>query len=196
MSLQGSTPFVSQADAKEAFYPTASWYRLERILGAGVGGAYGLYGPDGSGKSWLMLRAIGRAESEAGTGLLFSCPAEYETISFLSALCDNLASAVEKRFIRHNIWALAARRLQSPLTTAVAALAAAAVVTYFISALGSKGTSVKTLDSLIPATLWIAAGIAVGMHLVLAAGRVFLEGRPAGRLVREATALRERIRYS
>jgi hypothetical protein len=155
-----------------------------------------LYGPRGSGKSRLMLRAIEHAESETGMGLLFSCPAEYETVAFLSALCDNLASAVEKRFVRDNIWALAARRLRSPLIAAAAALAAAALVTYSIGALAGKGSNAKTPDSSIPVALWIAAGTAVGMLLVLLVGRAIWDGRPAGRLVRDATALRERIRFS
>jgi hypothetical protein len=179
----------------EAFYATPSWHRLERIL-AGNGGAYGLYGPRGSGKSRLMLRAIEHVESGAGMGLLFSCPAEYEAVAFLSALCDNLASAIEKRFIRDNIWASAARRLQSPLTAAAAALAAAAVVTYFIGALGGKGSNAKTLYSAVPVALWIAAGIAAGILLVLLVGMAIWDGRPSGRLARDATALRERIRYS
>jgi hypothetical protein len=195
MVKRGKLPASPDMPATEAFYATPTWHRLERIL-AGNGGAYGLYGPRGSGKSWLMLRAIKHAESEAGMGLMFSSPAEYETVAFLSALCDNLASAVEKRFIRDNIWALAARRLRSPLTAVAAALAAAAVVTYSIGALAGKDSHAQTPDSSIPVALWIAAGVTIGMLLVLLVGRAVWEGRPSGRLVRDATALRERIRFS
>jgi hypothetical protein len=62
---------------------------------AAVAFVYGLYGPRGSGKSWLMRRAITEATAAGGTGLWFPCPSGYEPTAFLSMLADTLASQVE-----------------------------------------------------------------------------------------------------
>ncbi len=74
-------------------YQTATWRWLSQIL-TGNGGAYGVYGPRGSGKSWLLQRAIHAAAAAGGTGLLFPCPSDYDTAAFLTALADNLARSV------------------------------------------------------------------------------------------------------
>jgi hypothetical protein len=81
-------------DAGE-FLETGSWQRLRTIIATGNGGVYGLYGPRGSGKSWLMHRAITEAAAAGGTGLWFPCPSGYEPTAFLSMLADTLASQVE-----------------------------------------------------------------------------------------------------
>jgi len=81
-------------DAGE-FLETGSWQRLRTIIATGNGGVYGLYGPRGSGKSWLMHRAITEATAAGGTGLWFPCPSGYEPTAFLSMLADTLASQVE-----------------------------------------------------------------------------------------------------
>jgi KAP family P-loop domain len=143
-----------------------------------------------------MHKAIERARSQAGIGLWFPCPAEDDTAAFLSALSDNLASEVERRFVRNSFWSLAARRLRSPLTAVAAALIVAAIVTYSISALEVKGGTATTIDARLPVALWGAAGIAVAALFGLLASRIVWDSRPVGRLVREATALRERIRFS
>jgi hypothetical protein len=81
-------------DAGE-FLETGSWQRLRTIIAAGNGGVYGLYGPRGSGKSWLMHRAITEAAAGGGTGLWFPCPSGYEPAALLSMLADTLAIQVE-----------------------------------------------------------------------------------------------------
>jgi hypothetical protein len=81
-------------DAGE-FLETGNWHRLRTIIATGNGGVYGLYGPRGSGKSWLMHRAITLAAAAGGTGLWFPCPSGYEPTAFLSMLADTLASQVE-----------------------------------------------------------------------------------------------------
>jgi hypothetical protein len=81
-------------DAGE-FLETGSWQRLRTIIATGNGGVYGLYGPRGSGKSWLMRRAITEATAIGGTGLWFPCPSGYEPAAFLSMLADTLATQVD-----------------------------------------------------------------------------------------------------
>jgi hypothetical protein len=182
------TPF--RAFTEDEFYPTASWIRLARVL-TGNGGAYGLYGPRGAGKSWLMLRAIAQADKDGGMGLWFPCPSEYDTAAFLSTLSDNLASAVEGRFLRNDAWTLAARRLRLPLALLVAV---PVVITLVTSLPHGRGVG-SFLDS-IPAWLWIWIAAGTSLLIAFAVGGIFWDNRPVGRLVREATALRERIRFT
>jgi hypothetical protein len=61
-------------DAVE-FLETGSWQRLRTIIATGDGGVYGLYGPRGSGKSWLMRRAITEATAAGGPGSGFPAQA-------------------------------------------------------------------------------------------------------------------------
>lgn len=77
------------------FLETPGWRHLRTIIATGNGGVFGLYGPRGSGKSWLMHRAITEAASAGGTGLWFPCPSAYEPAEFLSMLASTLASQVE-----------------------------------------------------------------------------------------------------
>ena len=185
-------PFMSFSET--AFHETASWLRLARILTRN-GGAYGLYGPRGSGKSWLMQKAIGRAISDGGMGLWFPCPSEYGTMDFLSSLSDNLASAVEQRFV-DNAWSRTARRLRPVLIFAVLLPIVAAVVTYAIHGLNAKGSTPNTIFSAIPSWLWLVVGVAMFLLLVLFTAAIIWDLSRVGRLARVATALRERIRYT
>jgi hypothetical protein len=88
------TPFRSFSP--DHFSDTPSWQRVREILG-GNGGCFGLYGPRGSGKSWLMLQAIAEASRRGGLGLWFPCPSQYEPAEFLATLSDSLAKATERR---------------------------------------------------------------------------------------------------
>jgi KAP family P-loop domain len=176
----------------DMFCPTPSWQSLADIL-TGNGGAYGLYGPRGSGKSWLMRRAIRQVERAGGMGLWFPCPSEYsEAAEFLSALSDNLASVVEGRLIRENAGRAAMRWLQGALALAVAVGVLAGVAS---SANGLVERQLATFG--LPGTdVWAATGAAIAALCLLSVARLVRANSPAGRLARQATALRERIRYS
>jgi hypothetical protein len=179
--------------SEDMFCPTPGWQRLADIL-TGNGGAYGLYGPRGSGKSWLMLRAIRQVELAGGMGLWFPCPSEYsEAAEFLSALSDNLASVVERRLIRENAGQAVVRWLEGVLALAVAVPAVAGVASY--AAHGPAGRQ-ATLFSVLPAGVWAATGAVLAALCLLAVTQLVRANRPAGRLARQATAVRERIRYS
>jgi hypothetical protein len=92
------TLFRSYSD--DTFFATPGWLRLAHVL-TGDGGAYGLHGLRGSGKTWAILRATRRADQDGGMGLWFPCPADYtDAAEFFSSLADNLAHAVEQRFSR------------------------------------------------------------------------------------------------
>lgn len=183
---QGS-PFRSFS-AKD-FQTNVSWLRVKRIL-AGNGGCYGLYGPRGSGKSWLMLNAIDQVQRDGGLGLWFPCPSEYEAEAFLAMLADNLANLVERRYDRGGLRATLTRPLQTVLSLIVAVPLAITAVVYAVHSL--SGRNVVRL----PTAAWIAVAVAALLLAGLTGVQLAWERGRTGRLVSEATSLRERIRFT
>src|SRR3954469_11870846 len=90
---------VFRAFDPEEFLEWPAWTRLRRILRSN-GGSYGLSGPRGAGKSWLMLRAIAWIENDEadrgrrGIGLWYPSPSEYDPHAFLASLSDSLAGKI------------------------------------------------------------------------------------------------------
>jgi hypothetical protein len=192
-AMPAATPFRSFT--AEAFKVTPSWQRLASIL-SGNGGCFGLYGPRGAGKSWLMLKAIEEAKSRKGLGLWFPCPSEYDASSFLSTLADNLANVIEQRFVRNSLWMLLVRRLQVLLAIVISAPVVLAVIVYVTRGLAGRNPSSATVFSPVPRWLWLLVGIAIGLLAVLFLAQIVWEVQATGQLVRSATALRERIRFT
>jgi KAP family P-loop domain len=186
------TPF--RAFDAEHFHETASWKRLARILTSN-GGCYGLYGPRGAGKSWLMLMAIEEANKK-GLGLWYPCPSQYDASAFLSMLADNLANVVERRFMRNNLRARITQRLQLLLSIVIGIPIVVAVVAYVVHGLNSKATTSGTVFSPVPGWLWWVVAVAIVSLLTLFVTQIIWEHQPTGRLVREASALREHIRFT
>lgn len=183
------TPY-STFSASE-FYKTSSWERLANIL-SGNGGAFGLYGPRGSGKSWLMLQAIDQANGDGGIGLWFPCPSNYETTAFLSALSDNIAKAVEQRFSPGR---------QRPIDMrGTSIVLAGLVVLLFMAQLASSvihgGLSLGSLFSLRTLWLWLVLGVLLAALAFIRVRQTGVANMPGWRLAREAANLRERARYS
>ncbi|MDH5180375.1 MAG: hypothetical protein OEZ39_00770 [Gammaproteobacteria bacterium] len=79
------------------FVSYQSWYRLESILNSN-GGAYGIGGPRGSGKTWLISRCVEMAREKGGVGLWFPTPSDYGAEPFLTTLADNFAHEVQLKF--------------------------------------------------------------------------------------------------
>src|SRR6266536_2201583 len=187
---------VFRAFSIDEFRETSSWRRLARIL-TGNGGSYGLFGPRGSGKSWLMMRAIYEANNSGGLGLWFPCPSKYDSNAFLSALSDNLANAVERRFVRNNSLILALRRGQTLLLLLITIPVTIAVVTYAQHDLVVANThSTPGIAATLPGWLWILVEVALGLLILLYSAGFIRDNSMKGRLVREAIALRERIRFT
>ena len=69
-------------------------------------------------------------------------------------------------------------------------------LTAAIHGLNAKGAAQSTLLAVLPWWVWILVGVALFLLLADFIARTVYEGRAAGRLVRVATALRERIRYT
>lgn len=194
---QGSEPPVFRAFSLTEFRNSSSWDRMVRIL-RGNGGCYGLFGPRGSGKSWLMMRAISEANCSGGLGLWFPCPSRYDASTFLSALSDNLANAVERRFVRNSTLTLALRRGQALLICLVVIPATIAVVTYTVHyfAVRKPRSVPPQISAALPSWLWLLAEASLGLLIFLYIVRFAWDNSGRGRLVREATALRERIRFT
>jgi hypothetical protein len=181
------------------FRATESWQWLKEIID-GNGGCFGLYGPRGSGKSWLMHRAIAEVAEKGGLGLWFPCPRKYDASDFLLTLTDNLANAVERRFARERAIISALSRLRNYLTAMVVTLLVFALILYGAYGLTSQGKGsphpLSSFTQVYPVWLWIL--IAASAFLVAVASVfVFAYNTAAtGSLLREASALRERIRFS
>lgn len=182
-----------------SFHQTASWLHLQDIL-QGNGGSYGLYGPRGSGKSWLMMMAIDQAEKKGGLGLWFPCPSKYRASDFLSALSDNLANTVERRFAKGTA-------LVSALSRGRAFLMAIAVIPVFLALIlyGARGLTSQSrssghansaLSPVFPTWLWVLVAAASFLAVPASIIKFSYYNFSKGNLVREATSLRERIRFT
>jgi hypothetical protein len=191
VTILGVTPFRSFA--AEDFLRTSSWQRLDQIL-TGTGGCYGLYGSRGAGKTWLMRMVIEQANEKKGMGLWFPCPSEYDASAFLATLSDNLANAVERRFVRNRFWTVA-RRLRPLLLVVISVPIVVAVIAYVVHGLRSSAPP-GTVFSAIPVWLWLVVAGAIALLVALYAAQVAWESLPKGRLVLAASALRDRIRYT
>jgi hypothetical protein len=181
---------VFRAFATDGFEEWPAWRRLEGILTAN-GGSYGLVGPRGAGKTWLMLRAVEKARESGGMGLWFPSPSEYDPHAFLSSLADNFAAEVERRFRTRGPVSLLYAARSARFVIVVAALA---LVPCIVLAQDMPGLDLSR-DS--PITLLLGATLAVAAALLLS---TFLGGLtylfPRGRLVAQARLVQERIRYS
>jgi hypothetical protein len=86
--------------------------RICAIVRANRGGNYGLCGPRGAGKSWLMQAAKDEAEKAGGVGLWFPSPSEYDALSFLASISDVFAQRYIDYYIGLSPYATQTRRRQ------------------------------------------------------------------------------------
>src|SRR3954451_10558064 len=91
-----SEPIKATSYSPSAFIPWSAWIEVERYLDsrgvcAGVGGARG------SGKSWLLRRAVDWADRNDGIGVYFPSPSAYDASAFLAGLCLALATKTEAK---------------------------------------------------------------------------------------------------
>ena len=135
-------------------------------------------------------------------GLWFGSPSEYDANAFLSSLSDNLASSIERLFVRNNTLYNLVVGLRKFLMAIAAVLVAIGIIIYLVRSFSSPSSSGpipssgKDITSLLPSWLWITAASVVIVLLALFAVQLVHDTYPSGRLVREATALRERIRFT
>jgi len=180
---------VFRAFERAEFLESSSWARLREILESN-GGSFGVSGPRGAGKSWLMLRAIDDARASegerrrGGIGLWYPSPSEYDPHAFLASLSEGLANEIERRF-----------RREHPMRDAIGANWIVWIGLPMILGLivYSAVYATDTLANAITAGVSAALFLVLGMRLWMAWLR---KRRPEERLLREAALVRERARYS
>ena len=187
------TPF--RAFSLDDFRETASWARLAGLL-SGNGGCFGLAGPPGAGKTWLIERAIGEAERRKGMGLMFPCPGAYQASEFVPALSETLAAAVVERFRPDRRRALVLRWLWISLALVVGVPLAVAVADYLVHGLSGSKAARGSLFSVFPGPVWVVVIVAAALLAALTTARAIQAGLPSGRLTRQAAATTERVRFS
>jgi hypothetical protein len=175
------------------FLPDASWSRLEVLLNKG--GSYGLAGPRGAGKTWLMRYAIATAEKRKGLGLFFPCPSEYNANAFLSALSENLASEVQRCLRKRTILDSAVTAAWSLAAAVLTVVLIVLVITRVLLHNTSTGVTVRSLIT-VPHALRYAAGGALIVFAAFVALSLRTGQRRRRQLARAATAMRQRIRFS
>jgi hypothetical protein len=181
------------------FYPPESWESLRGILATEGGGAFGVYGPRGSGKSWLMRKAINEVERCGGLGLWFPCPSRYDAAEFLSTLSDTLANVVELRLAGRASVLSVLRQSRNILAAIAAVLLLCTVLLYSVlglSAQTSRSPSGRPSALAFPDWIWLGAGAAAALALIVSAIQLMYGSTARSHLLRQATALRERIRFT
>jgi hypothetical protein len=93
-NTQGNQSLLT-AFCPELFIPQRAWQRLLEFLRGG-GGTYGIAGPRGAGKSWLIAKAKHWADHNKGLGVWFPSPSEYEPMAFLAAISDVVAQRLQE----------------------------------------------------------------------------------------------------
>jgi hypothetical protein len=145
-----------------------------------------------------MMLAITKANESHGLGLWFPCPSQYDSTEFLSALSDNLASAVERRFVRKSPLMLALRRGQMLLIAVVVLIFIFGLVTSVLNDIFAATAHHLTAETISALPSWMFAlfGASIFLLVVIYAATLVRDNTATGRLVREASSLRERIRFT
>ncbi|MGZ4357925.1 MAG: hypothetical protein ACXVRU_14065 [Gaiellaceae bacterium] len=200
---------------RDEFLEWQPWERVRDHLHSN-GGSYGVSGPRGAGKSWLMLRAIDEVRAPAGRrgrgiGLWYPTPSEYNPLSFLATLSDALVNEIERRFRPRSA---VTRAVWSGWTSVVIAILVAILVLRNDSGGLTPGAWVRDLRGsrlllsgggagqrvpgginfveLSKIILWVALAL-LAWWLVLAVVR---STRPQAGLLKEGAIVRARARYT
>lgn len=141
-----------------------------------------------------MLKAIDKVEIAGGMGLWFPCPSDYQPSDFLSSLSDNLASVVEHRFIQAT-WRVQWRRRALIFLASLVALLVVVQVVFYTAHTGLNDAWLHRL--------WAGLSLFIIGCMLLALIVLIVLALPIRRITNkrrelalEATALRERIRYT
>lgn len=180
------------------FVTNESWIALSEILESRGAGSYGLSGPRGSGKSWLMQRAIDFARERKGVGVTFPSPSEYEPLAFLAALSDHVAADYEEFYEEETHRSTAASRSRyRRLANAGILLAYFSFVLFILGNTGAFNPESPFGEFLTFRNAVFGFGFAAGIGLVgraLAQRRRDREG--LGRIQAKAEELRSKVRFT
>jgi hypothetical protein len=202
------TSVVREFDA-DTFEAWPSWYRLLRLMtpeaapdggedrseaGEGRdgdphgGGSYGIAGPRGAGKSWLMKRAVAYAQHKKGLGLWYPSPSEYNSMAFLASLSESLANEIEE-----------SRRREKGSRYSTLGLSGLPYQLLFILVSGAYAGFtlrwVANLPLITSALIGVTAGVLFGTVPLLLRRRV-LASSEEGRLRLYASRLKQQVRFT
>ena len=153
------------------------------------GGAFGLAGPRGVGKTWHMQRAVEFAREHDGIGLWYPSPSEYDSLAFLASLCEALANEVKRNRRRGTTLGYAALGRPIEMLLVVYLFLIFAAATFLISRLTLHQTPAFSTAA---ALLLGFAGVAVSIGL----RRLRLARSDYGRLLIYAEELQRTVRYA
>lgn len=133
----------------DLFVEHHGWIGVKQILESSAAGSYGLSGPRGAGKTWVMEKALKRAEEQSGLGVWFPSPSEYEPIAFLGALSDVVATSFERFYDQSTGRTTRAsyRRFLRDLLIGIFVAYFAAVVLVFANQEGGAGSALPAFLS-------------------------------------------------
>lgn len=180
----------------ELFVEHRGWDGLEQILRGSGAGSYGLSGPRGAGKTWMMERALERTDEDGGLGIWFPSPSEYEPTAFIAALSDVVAARYEAYYdsrTGHSTKAARSRfRLYYGAGGLLAYLSIGALILTNLGGSSSIFSRFLTLSNSL--LILFALG---GVVLAFYATRRYRDDREGlGRVRREAEDLRRQVRYA
>jgi KAP family P-loop domain len=176
----------------ELFVSHRSWLNLKRILGTEGGGSYGLAGPRGAGKTWMMEKALSEARQQDGIGVWFPSPSEYEPTAFLAALSDVVATHYQRYYDNRTRRTTRVANNRFIRNSAVGLLFFLLSLWVLNQGEGQYGFYWLNTTNL----LWIIP-FSVGAYLLgRAVIRFFQEQRGLGRVRSEAEELRQQVRYT
>jgi KAP-like P-loop domain-containing protein len=179
----------------DLFVKHSGWVGLSQILKS-RGGSYGLSGPRGAGKTWVMECAIEQANEKDGLGVWFPSPSEYEPVAFLAALSDVVAAEFEAVYDERTGRPTKAAR--SRFLIRYAAGAALAYLALVLLATTNAGGSELVLPAFITAPNFVLLLLAsAGLYIAWSAFRRRREDREGlGRVRDRAEELRRQVRFT
>ncbi|MER7585353.1 hypothetical protein [Kitasatospora sp. NPDC097691] len=187
---------VLTAFDKKYFIEHAAWRRLSGILEKGGGGSYGLSGPRGSGKTWMMFRASAWAEDRGGLGIHFPSQSDYDPVAFMASITENLSLSFDQWYDRRTG---RPTRLVRQRITRLTAIGAFLLYLAFV-ALDINGTffsNIEWLDIRSNGILTALLPAGVAMWLFVRATQLRRESRAAvGRVRAQSEEMRIQVRYA
>lgn len=192
MARDGSEASLLTQFRPELFVAHRSWLNLKRILGTEGGGSYGLAGPRGAGKTWMMEKALSEAQERNGIGVWFPSPSEYEPTAFLAALSDVVATHYQRYYDKRT--RRATRTANNRFLRNVAVGMLVLLLALLFLDMGESELDFYWLNT--TNLIWIVL-VALGTYLLGRAGIRFLEEqRGLGRVRSEAEELRKQVRFT
>ena len=182
------------------FIERAEYARLMSLLSTKTA-TVGIAGTRGSGKTWLIRKAIDEVEQGGGLGLWFSCPSKYEESDFVIALFERLCSHVLNRLEREQrragalsriLGILAPYRMQVPMAASIVAIVPLALAVV----LGFPGPQVLYVSLLGIVSLFTAVGLIItGLQAMVG---TYISAERLGRrgLYLRSRQLLETLRYA